>query len=218
MGSRRTATVLASAAALSAASLLVENAGAEEHALGRGLLDGPSDVGNIYGAGTILAGVAAGFTGAGLLERNPGWLGTGSDLARSLVYTGVAVTALKVAVHRTRPNGGPYSFPSGHTAAAFAVAPILVQHFGTVAAIPAYALAVSTAMGRMEDRKHYLSDVIAGAGIGSAIGLAIAAVRRNREHADEVSASYASEAPPSRLRPSLQLGLAPTGLSLNARF
>jgi len=217
LASRRTAAIVAGAAMLGTASLLVENANAEAEALGEGALDGPSDVGNIYGAGQVLGGAALGFLGAGILERKPDWLGTGSDLARSLAYTGVVVTTLKAVVHRTRPNGGPYSFPSGHTAAAFAVAPVLAQHFGTLAAIPAYALAVSTAMGRMEDRKHYLSDVVVGAGIGTAVGLAIAAARQARPSKDDDAADYASGAPRVP-KPSLGLGIAPTGISLNARF
>ena len=203
---RRTADILAGAAVLGAASLLVENPDAEEHALGRGAVDAPADVGNIYGSGVVLAGVAVGLTGAGLVEKDPDWVRAGSEMARSLAYAGIAVTALKVAVRRTRPNGGAYSFPSGHTAAAFAVAPVLARRFGWLAALPAYALATSTALGRMEDRKHYLSDVVVGAGIGTAIGLAVASKRQP------------SAAEPESVKPSLGLGIAPAGLSLVAKF
>lgn len=204
--SRRTADILAGAAVLGAASLLVENPDAEEHALGRGAVDAPADVGNIYGSGLVLAGVTLGLTGAGLVDKDPDWVRAGSEMARSLAYAGIAVTALKVAVRRTRPNGGAYSFPSGHTAAAFAVAPVLARRFGWLAALPAYALATSTALGRMEDRKHYLSDVVVGAGIGTAIGLAVASERQP------------SAAEPETVKRSLGLGIAPAGLSLVAKF
>jgi len=206
LASRRTADVLAGAAVLGAASFLVENADSEEHALGRGAVDVPADFGNIYGSGLVLAGVTAGLTGAGLVEKHPDWVRAGSEMARSLAYTGIAVTALKVAVRRTRPNGGAYSFPSGHTAAAFAVAPVLARRFGWLAALPAYAFATSTALGRMEDRKHYLSDVVVGAGIGTAIGLAVA------------SARHSAAPEPERVKPALGLGVAPGGLSLVATF
>jgi membrane-associated phospholipid phosphatase len=95
-------------------------------------------------------------------------------MTRSLVYTSVLVTGLKVAFHRTRPNGGRYSFPSGHAAVAFAIAPVLARRFGLAAELSSYALAAGTAMGRMEDRKHYLSDVVFGAAVGTAIGIAVA--------------------------------------------
>ena len=50
---------------------------------------------------------------------------------------------------------------------------MLARHFGSKVAIPAYALATATALGRMEDRKHFLSDVLAGAAIGLAVGRAV---------------------------------------------
>jgi len=109
----------------------------------------------------------------GLLAHDEGMKRTGFEMGRSLVYTGLVVTTLKVAVHRTRPNGGPYSFPSGHTAAAFAVAPVLASRLGPAAGIPAYVVAAATGLGRMEDSKHYLSDVIFGAAVGTAIGVAV---------------------------------------------
>lgn len=223
IASARTARILAGAGALGAASLLVENANAEERALG-GVFDAPADLGNIYGGGILLAGAAGGLAGVGLLERHPDWERAGSEMFRSMAYAGVAVTALKVAVRRTRPNGGAYSFPSGHTAVAFAVAPVLARRFGLAAAIPAYALATSTALGRMEDRKHYLSDVIVGAGIGTAIGMAIASEHRDgaAESVSEGSAERddAGGTAPAAARPKpvLGLGIGATGLALTARF
>ena len=70
----------------------------------------------------------------------------------------------------TRPNGGPYSFPSGHTAVAFSAAPILAQRYGWKTGLAAYALATATGLARMEDRKHHLADVLAGAAIGIGVG------------------------------------------------
>lgn len=218
----RTADILAGTAALGAASLLVENANAEERALDRRGVDAPADVGNIYGGGGVLAGGIASLMGAGFIEKHPDWVRAGSEMARALAYTGVAVTALKVAVRRTRPNGGAYSFPSGHTAVAFAVAPVLARHFGWAAAIPAYALAASTALGRMEDRKHYLSDVVVGAGIGTAIGAAVASIRHDAEArvgggsaADGDAAGPRSPAIP---KPVLGLGIARGAIGLTAKF
>jgi membrane-associated phospholipid phosphatase len=106
----------------------------------------------------------------GRLTRSQSLEDTGNDLCRSLLASGAVVWSLKLAFSRTRPNGGQYSFPSGHTAAAFSVAPVIQKHFGLKAAIPAYALALATGLGRMEDSKHYLSDVLFGAFVGLTVG------------------------------------------------
>jgi membrane-associated phospholipid phosphatase len=45
-----------------------------------------------------------------------------------------------------------------------------MHHFGWRIGVPAYVLAVGTAAGRMEDRHHYLSDVVFGGTIGIVAG------------------------------------------------
>lgn len=217
LGSRRTLAIVGSAAVVSAGALAFENPDAEERTLGRGAVDVPADLGNIYGGSWVLASVAGGLAGAGLLAHETQWSRAGSEMARSLVYTGLAVTALKVAVHRTRPNGGAWSFPSGHTAAAFAVAPVLGRRFGWAAAIPACALAASTGLGRMEDRKHFLSDVLFGAGVGTAIGLAVSSDRGPRADAAD-AAGAGTDLRAVIPKSTLSLGIAPEGLALTARF
>lgn len=142
--------------------------------LDRSGFDGGLDAGTVYGHGATLAGGALGLLAVGWLADDPNLEGAGSEMVRSLAYTGVVVTALKMGVGRARPNGGRWSFPSGHTAAAFSVAPILSHRFGRAVAIPAYTIALATGLGRMEDRKHYLSDVLVGAAIGLSIGRAVA--------------------------------------------
>jgi len=210
VATRRTVLILAGAAALGAASLAIEDPGAQERALGGGVIDPPADFGNIYGDAGTLTAAAGGLAVAGLLRHNQDWTRAGSELLRSMAYTGAVVTALKLGVRRTRPNGGRYSFPSGHTAVAFAVMPILAHRFGLTFGVPAAALAVSTGLGRLEDRKHFLSDVIFGAGIGTAIGMAIASERGTCDP-DEVSA-------PESPKRTLGLGVTESGLALTARF
>lgn len=61
------------------------------------------------------------------------------------------------------------SFPSGHTATAFANAEFLRMEYKDVSpwyGIAGYAAAATTGYLRMYNNKHWLSDVIAGAGIG----------------------------------------------------
>lgn len=51
---------------------------------------------------------------------------------------------------------------------------MLQRHYGLKAGIPAYAVATYVAASRLHDNRHYLSDVIFGAGIGIATGRAVA--------------------------------------------
>lgn len=161
-----------------------------EALLDRPSLDGGVDVGNTYGHGAVLVGGALACFAAGAVTGDANLRGTGGEMARALAYTSLTVTAIKLGVDRTRPSGGGWSFPSGHTAAAFAVAPVLSRRFGRFAAIPAYVLAVGTGLGRMEERKHYLSDVIAGAAIGLTIGRAVAGDDTDDRHANAAGPEF----------------------------
>ncbi|HEX8060350.1 MAG TPA: phosphatase PAP2 family protein [Cyclobacteriaceae bacterium] len=79
------------------------------------------------------------------------------------------VTPLKHAINETRPNGGSYSFPSGHTAQAFMAATFLHKEYGSKSiwySIGGYTMASAVGTCRMLGNKHWASDVLAGAGIG----------------------------------------------------
>lgn len=171
--SRRTVWILGGGAALSAATLGFENPHQDAVALEHPAFDQMSDFGNQWGNTVTLGSAALALAAIGHVAGSPRLSGTGIDMTRALIYSGVMVSALKVTVHRTRPNGEPYSFPSGHSAAAFSVAPVIGQRFGRGAGVLAYGLAAATGMGRIEDRKHFLSDVAFGAAIGTASGLAV---------------------------------------------
>jgi membrane-associated phospholipid phosphatase len=83
----------------------------------------------------------------------------------------VLAEGLKYAVGRPRPYQEPgvrgRSLPSGHTAAAFAGAAYWQRRYGWEAGAPAYILAAAVGYSRVWSRNHYLSDVIAGAAIGT---------------------------------------------------
>ena len=78
--------------------------------------------------------------------------------------------AVKHAAGVMRPDGSaPNSFPSGHTAAAFTGAHILMREYGSVSPWPGvagYAAAAATGFLRIQNHRHWLSDVAAGAGLG----------------------------------------------------
>ncbi|MFH1763544.1 MAG: phosphatase PAP2 family protein [Gemmatimonadota bacterium] len=94
--------------------------------------------------------------------------GTGQFLKSFL--TNVATTgALKLAIARERPDGSDdNSFPSGHTSAAFQGASFIHLRYGWKKGLPAYAGAAFVAFSRVYADKHYVSDVAAGAALGTA--------------------------------------------------
>lgn len=88
----------------------------------------------------------------------------------STAIMGGTVSGLKSWTHRLRPNNSGFnSFPSGHTANAFAAAEFLNQEYKEVSpwyGYAGYTVATATGVLRMYNNKHWLSDVVAGAGFG----------------------------------------------------
>ncbi len=82
----------------------------------------------------------------------------------------VGLTSLiKEAINERRPNGGHLSFPSGHTTHAFAAASVLYWEYKDthpVLAYSGYSFAVATGLLRIVHNRHWVNDVLAGAGIG----------------------------------------------------
>lgn len=90
----------------------------------------------------------------------------GRDLLRAQISAISWTYAIKYSVNRTRPNGDPRSFPSGHTSASFATATVLQQHYGWKIGLPVYAIATYTGAERVWNNKHWASDVAFGAVVG----------------------------------------------------
>ncbi|HWK03394.1 MAG TPA: phosphatase PAP2 family protein [Puia sp.] len=93
-------------------------------------------------------------------------------LLMSSLFTNAVVFGVKGWSHELRPDGSDYnSFPSGHTAEAFASAEFMRQEYKDVSpwyGVAGYAMATATGMLRMYNNKHWMSDVVAGAGVGIA--------------------------------------------------
>jgi len=91
-------------------------------------------------------------------------------LLKSELLMMATVTVLKNSSHILRPDSSAYtSFPSGHTAQAFAAAAMLSEEYGyRYKWVPyfSYGLASTVGVLRMANNKHYLSDVLVAAGIG----------------------------------------------------
>ncbi len=77
---------------------------------------------------------------------------------------------VKSATGRLRPDGSTNdSFPSGHTATSFAAAEFLKQEYKDVSpwiGYAGYAVAGTTGIFRLYNNRHWVSDVVAGAGFG----------------------------------------------------
>lgn len=89
--------------------------------------------------------------------------------AMAAAMMAAVVNGMKYTIDRTRPNGHHASFPSGHTATAFAGATLLAHEYGHRSVwipIAGYSVAAATGVMRILNNKHYASDVLVGAAIG----------------------------------------------------
>ena len=107
----------------------------------------------------------------------------GRDLVRAQINATTWAYALNYAVDRTRPNGDPRSFPSGHSTAVFATAMVLQDHYGWKVGVPFFAAATYTAISRITVNKHWASDVTMGAFVGMASARTVTLHVRNRHFA-----------------------------------
>lgn len=113
--------------------------------------------------------VMLGMKIAGVKSRSSwGRLAVSDAFAATMMFG--AVQSLKNITHVTRPDGSNnHSFPSGHTATAFMAATMLSKEYGHISpwvTVGAYSMATATGLMRIANNKHWLSDVMVGAGIG----------------------------------------------------
>ena len=115
------------------------------------------------------AAVMLGMKVAGVQSRSSWGRMLVSDAFSALLMGGV-VNTLKQTTNVERPDGSnKHSFPSGHTATAFMTATMFTKEYGHKSpwvGVGAYSVATATGLMRMANNKHWLSDVLTGAGIG----------------------------------------------------
>lgn len=168
--SKQTATILAIGATGAWLSNVAADRGATRVMSRSETLDEILDPGVTIGSARMqLAGALATY-GVGRLSRSPKVASLGADLLRAQLLTQTLTAGIKMSVRRTRPDGTQFSFPSGHSSVSFASATVIQRHFGLKAGIPAYAVASFVAASRVQERRHFLSDVAFGAALGIAAG------------------------------------------------
>ena len=130
-------------------------------------------IGDALGDAPFLGGSAVGLYVFGRLfgQRRMGDLGR--DLIRAQVVDLGLTHGAKAISWRSRPDGLSGSFPSGHTSGTFTMATVVQRHFGWKGGLPAFALATYVGASRLQEDRHYPSDVIFGAAVGITAGFAV---------------------------------------------
>jgi hypothetical protein len=143
-------------------------------------LDDTFSAGKIVGGTPFQLGVSLATYGLGRAFGSRCAARLGADLIRAqLLAEGLSI-GLKHSINRTRPDGTARSFPSGHTTVSFASATVLQKHYGWRVGLPAYGVATYVAASRMQNNRHYLSDVVFGAALGIVAGRTVTIGREHK--------------------------------------
>lgn len=136
-----------------------------------------------FGQPEVYGTVTAGLLVAGALGHNARLTRMGTRLAGSLAIAGAVSSGAKLVSGRARPDGpgidtdaddfglfsGRDAWPSGHTTMAFALATSLGDELhNRWARWGLYGAATAVAWSRVNDNRHWFSDVAAGAVVGIA--------------------------------------------------
>ncbi|MEP7119245.1 MAG: phosphatase PAP2 family protein, partial [Acidobacteriota bacterium] len=136
-------------------------------------LDTTLEAGAFVGGGVVQVGGAFATFVLGKVSDRPRVALVGADLVRAQIINTALTQGLKVAVNRRRPDGSRFSFPSGHASSSFATAAVLQRWLGWKAGVPAVGAATYVAASRLQENRHYLSDVVFGAALGIVAGRAV---------------------------------------------
>jgi hypothetical protein len=138
-------------------------------------------VGGKSGSAGLVVGASLGMLALSQSVGGDRFRAAAYDTTQAVLVNTFYTFALKSTTQRWRPDGSnQFSFPSGHTSNAFAIATVWSRQYGTRAAVPAYFLAGLVGTSRMASKKHHLSDVVAGATLGYIVGSTVSRTNGGR--------------------------------------
>lgn len=171
-------------------------------------MDKVTNVGEKLGAGQYGLALSGILYLGGQIVQDREIRKTGVMLAEAIFLNGITTEVLKVVTGRSRPytNEGNYdidflrfkdddnSLPSGHVSTAFAIATVLSQRIdNTFASIALYSFAGLTTLQRIYADRHWFSDTVLGAALGTVIGLKV--IKLNSEYESQSSSIKLNVAP-----------------------
>ena len=152
------------------------------------ILDNVQPLGNEYAIGIVGT-----FYIYGEFFKDPRAKTTALDsISASAIASGIVTNSFKYVIGRARPTDGrgaynfrPFSgqdsFSSGHTTEAFALASVITEHYNAPwVQVTSYGLASAVGYARLNNNRHWPSDVLAGATIGTFVGKTV--VHFNERH------------------------------------
>ncbi|MBI1896610.1 MAG: phosphatase PAP2 family protein [Acidobacteria bacterium] len=166
--------------------------------------------------------IAAGFYLMGAVTGNARATETGALGLVAVTDSLILSQALKTAFSRQRPmdgdgkglffKGAHNSFPSGHSMMSFALASVVANEYSGSKLVPviAYGAAGLISASRFSARRHFASDIVAGAAMGWLLGHHV--FHTNQRHREHQSAARKLLTP--ELKPYVNPSSASVGLSL----
>lgn len=166
----------------------------------QGFMQDVVDVGNAYGTWIPPVAISSGLYLTGLVLDEPGIRRAGRHVFQAALYATLITGSIKALAGRHRPylEDGPYklrgpstrddfnSFPSGHSTIAFAVSSSLAAEIDEPwATVGLYGLAGITALSRMYSDRHWGSDVVFGAVVGTVCGYGVTHLNNDNAPPDE---------------------------------
>ena len=152
------------------------------------IFDNAQPLGNEYAIGIVGT-----FYIYGEFFKDPRAKTTALDaISATAIASGLVTNSTKYVIGRGRPTDGhgaynfrPFSgqdsFSSGHTTEAFALASVITEHYNAPwVQVTCYGLASTVGYARLNNNRHWPSDVLAGATIGTFVGKTV--VHFNKKH------------------------------------
>jgi hypothetical protein len=163
----------------------------QEHIVGNKNADKFFSLGQWVGSSYTMVASSVGLWAVGRYIIGPSadepktnkWSEMGFDMMRAQMLAQAVTQGTKQIVRRDRPTGECCSFPSGHAASAFAAASVLERHLGYRGSWPFMIGAMYVGASRLVDNRHFLSDVMFGAAVGTASGWTVVSSKTGANHA-----------------------------------